>query len=842
MKARPSQWMPTAAAVFVVGLGVAACGGGGGGSTGGGGVSGLSLPTEISAVPPNSTGGGGPQGLHAKLASLAATDSGTDYSKAETVKFVEERTLEQFDIIEQVMKALEQTHFADSANVNQGPYKAMIAWQDNQNGVEVKTLEPWVVDSSMIVEDGQNVNRVRVWIEEPDDLGGTRLIKAEIKIYQSAAKNSDGSYQHYGVWNLNVKFDDAGTSFFTASASVGSNGESILKLHENMDEGTMTHEVKAILNKSDAQGFGKVLYPDWSACMDPNCTPAPVTAKYAYDDTHLAVQKAADPIIFKDRNAVTDLTHRYGLFDSVTGANVLKSKSFGFPVQFTLNNVAQFAYYGAWQGRHQLWSGPGGTVPAGTVVTRQDRGANQAPESYTVSTPFVGTLTKRTLVSADISDLLNLPVETWVNINMNLMYDGGQWISCQNPDYGTNPPTCGAGSGPFSDFNSLTFNPNDRRRFVNINRWDNIGQMNVDYVYDPNGGSGAGFYVANRDPDTGNLTPTGMLFTPSTNDQLWVNIGGSVYIMYKGTGPTGWVRKTLLSFDDRTWTPVFDSNGDVDYTLPLNLEYYINNSGANYVVKQTSPGVYSVKIELQTVANPVNASTFLGPDTTFRPQWNDTGNSTYRLITDPVDPKFLKLVYLTVGSNDATLNVATGDVVTQGIWGLEALASGTPTGIQFNWEYPRAGEDWGTLTYLIDSNSNYKLLDDPVLLDPVNLTNHGGDSKTLSLQYDGWMHGLPDLYQELRKNNFEMTTDIADKIIDIPAGTLLTDSITANKFYLAKPLEVSQFLNAVGDPGTLDITVADSVDLNTVPIFVEHGMGSMPPTTGVKYSEGVLVE
>ena len=39
-----------------------------------------------------------------------------------------------------------------------------------------------------------------------------------------------------------------------------------------------------------------------------------------------------------------------------------------------------------------------------------------------------------------------------------------------------------------------------------------------------------------------------------------------------------------------------------------------------------------------------------------------------------------------------------------------------------------------------------------------------------------------------------------------------------------------------------DLTQADTVDLNTVPDYVEHGMGDMPDVTVVKYSEGVLVE
>ncbi|MEO5657884.1 MAG: hypothetical protein ABIO65_12585 [Nitrospiria bacterium] len=818
-----------------VALALAACNSGGGSSSTVG--VGFDMPNEISAVPPAAS-----SSLKTKLLALAAAaDAGTDYSNAVTTKYVDEQTLKQFDIIEQILEALAQTHFADADNVNQGPYKAMVAFQDQQNGIETKSLEPWTVDSSLVTENGATINRVRFWVEE-----GMQVIKAELKIYEPATRNSDGSWADYGVWTLNAKFDELGTNYFAANASVGANGETILKIHELMAEGGgFTHESKAILNKGATSGYGKVEFPDWEACTSWPCAPTGTTASYAYDATNLAVKKGSGTPLYKDRTTITEMTHRYGLYDSVTGANVLKTKSFGFPVQYTVSGLPMFAYYGAWQGRHQLWAN-GGSLDEGTVVTRQDRGANQTAETYTVSPPFVGTLTKRTLVTADIADLLNIPVETWVNENFNLKWDAGnsQWLDCTDP-------TCDPTTPAFTDFASLVANPNDRRKFIGINGWN--GVSNITYVYDSvgNGVDGPGFYEAAPDPSTGNMVSNGTILVPNDGDQLLVNIGGSIYIEYTGTGATGWVAKTLLGFDERTWTPSFDPAGDTGYTLPVDREYYINNQGANYVIQKLSDGTYYVKIELQTVANPSNAASFLTPvvTTTFKPQWDQNGGgSIFRLVTSSADANFLKLVYDTVGSNDTTLTnelgnpVQAGDVVTQGVWGLVAYENGVATTQQYNWEYPRPGETWGTLTYLMDSNGAYKLLDDPIALAPVTLTNGAGVSKTLSLRYDGWMHGLPDFFEELRKNGFVVTADIADKIISIPAATSVTDAVDSSKTYLIKPLEVSQFLDVVADPGTLDLTAALAVDLNTVPVFVEHGMGVKPEAGAPKYSEGVLLE
>jgi hypothetical protein len=56
------------------------------------------------------------------------------------------------------------------------------------------------------------------------------------------------------------------------------------------------------------------------------------------------------------------------------------------------------------------------------------------------------------------------------------------------------------------------------------------------------------------------------------------------------------------------------------------------------------------------------------------------------------------------------------------------------------------------------------LLDDPIMLDPVELTSLGGTSGTYSLQFDGWMHGLPDMHWELEKNDYLLTNDLKTRL------------------------------------------------------------------------------
>lgn len=171
-KRRARGWV-----VGLLGLVLVGCNNGGGSSSTVAGV-GLEMPTEISAVP--ASGGGSSKLTVALMALGAAADPGTDYTDAQTVRFVNEPTLEQFAIIEEILTAIAQTHYADSDNIGAGPYKAMVAFQDEQNGIETKSLEPWIVQSDLITENGQTVNRLRAWIEENMD-GMVRTIKAEVK-------------------------------------------------------------------------------------------------------------------------------------------------------------------------------------------------------------------------------------------------------------------------------------------------------------------------------------------------------------------------------------------------------------------------------------------------------------------------------------------------------------------------------------------------------------------------------------------------------------------------------------------------------------------------------------
>lgn len=859
--------LATAAAGAFIAFG---CGGSSSGDTEGltGSVSGYTVPDEISAVPTQTDASAS---LSSALKSLAkaATDADTDYSNTATERFVEEKALEQFSILETVFDAMNQTNY--TSEVGNGPYLTKVAWQDEQSQgnvqVDTKKIEEWIVQSDYIDAAGVVVTdvaaaaalRVRAWIIEKGKDGDDQLVKAEFKITSPPTRNADGSYADYGEWTGNVKFGEGGNDYFSASSSIV-NGENIITVHEKfVDIGqgasglpsgvSPSMEMKAIMHRALTTGYGMASFPNYEALFgpdaDPNATEIPIeTVVYAYDANHVAVKTGDAATQFKDRETFHEMTHRYGVFNKETGENVMKPKSFGFPIKYTDANGTQHAYYGAWQGRHQIWTQTfGNSIAAGTTVTRDDLPPDQPAQTFTVSPAYNGILAKREYVAASLNDVLNIPVEIWVSDDFNLFYGecdagnaGNEWCQCEDFDFGNGQ--CAVALVAF-DMNRLVVGASDTKKSVYIGGWNQTEMMSQNFVYDP---VARKIYVATEvQTDYGpRFEATATEINTDNVAALWANIGGSIYVEYKGA-VDGWVEKELTSFDTMNWQPTFNDDGDLSYTLPEGRELYINMQGANYVVTRTGSD-YAVQLELQTVANPSNASTFVPANTTFINRWDSQGSaSTYEFITDVANANYMKLVYKTIGDNDkdaqgnANAGIAVGGVVTDSMWGLSANIGGTDT--FFNWEYASSGGGWGSITYLINSDGTYKYLDDPMRFDPITAVNGAGESKTLSLQFDGWMQGLPDMFQELGKNDWVMTEALSNKIINLAEGTEVTEAATGVA-YLIKPLEVGLFLAEIADPGNLSLDGANAIDLAGVPEFVEHGMGDKPICAAAKYSEG----
>lgn len=987
-------------------VGLTACGGGGGGgssSTGSNEVSkGYTLPSEISAVPTDDSQGNNSAGLVKGFGSAinqlskAATASGlpatSDYATTKGRVFVEEPTLEQFDIIEQVLNALGQTNYADE--VGNGPYQAVIAWEEDNDGKAIKQLQTWTVESTMVAgnhpvtDAAQQVNIAQAWIPERDPRSGEeRTIKAQFEIYTSAQVAADGSFINYGEWDLNVYFDanpdgadtDNPQGFFAAEARLDADGVTTLKVVDRgiRDMG-LIEEMRGVLVRSQDAGHGVVSYPDHEACyMDSasgasgggggggdTCTTAFPTkeAKYAYDATHLVVQNESEDPIYKDRNldGAIKIVHRYGLFfaDADTtngyeeGGNVEKELSFGFPVRFDMTALENsgvtfenWAYYGAWQGRHELWgpeqgivvdngsNGPSGTNEA-TVFTRADLPPNQTAPQYTM-VEFDGTFTMRGLVDANLEDIKNIPVEVYIDKHFDLFYMADGWYSCAGWinwwEFDENNGSANPANACLDENGDpLTFTPfagntelqtelaqgNTQRSWINIGFEDKTDPENpvfMDMVFlntaDGNDANYTvpGFYEAEWGEKGLQAMDGAAVLTPADGMQLWVSIGGSIYVSYVGFDnppagiTTGWAQKILEGFDDRTWQPVFAQSGDVEFVPDRGREYYMHNNGQNYVVRRigvetNSEDDYSAKVELQTTANPANTDS--ADSLTLLPAGTDYLASPwdldvkYTFQEDPENDNYLLLTVL----HDARGELEVGSVASNDSWGLVAYTDGGTTSdysddqplaadgtalivddwgwidpaansnkeaMQFTWEYAGGddGNTWGKQRFLKNvADNEIEILSDPILLEGVPLfdsignqvkvdpENSASDNKLINTQFDGWMHGLPDMYHVLWQNDWEITPEIAGKVVHIQEGTRVED--TEGNFYFVKPLDTSLFLGVVNEAdvsASLTLTDANNINFDAVgfmPTYEAHNMGAVPEGTAVtvKYSEGKAVE
>lgn len=949
MNSNNKRMTPLACVVpLAITLGLSACGGGGGSSTSSSSSSattrGYTLPSEISAVPASSSSsaasnlasfGGAIRSL-SRAAAASGLPSNSDYIKTKGRTFVEEPALEQFDIIETILSALAQTNYAEE--VGSGAYQAVISWEEESDGVDVKQLQTWTVKSELV--DGthptsgasQKVNVVQLWIPETDPHYGTEtLIKAQAEIYTSATVAEDGSFDDYGEWDLNVYFDADPTGidasdpegYFAASARLDANGNTTLKVVDRgmRNEWNLIEEMKGVLVRSDSEGYGVVQYPDWEACYDPNsgtdCSVLSAfptnSAKYSYNANYLGVQEGSDPAAYKDRDlsGAIKMVHRYGLFyadadannNIAEGENVEKKVSFGFPVRYEMtalqDNTKQFeawGYYGAWQGRHELWGPEGFVVDDGvnaspTVFTKADVPPGQTAPTYTMA-EFAGTFTKRNLVAATLDDIKGVPVQTWLNKHYDVFYINSAWRSCVDGwiDWSNYPISieCKNHDGSSKGGTDNGFTAFDLSQLVlgqNDERWINVGQDDngnfKQYLYldsDPQVSgftfSGAGFYEAgnNFDQNTGRMLPNSPAakLTPASGDNLFIDISGQLFIQYTGdfsNGATGWVRKEYTGEDPVNGQPTFGNN-DSAFSPSRDEEYYINAAGSNYIVKRKgttdAESSYDVKRELQTAANPDNTdstatASILPAGTSYlAAPWNT--DVKYTLIEDPADANYLLMEVL----SDSSGNNTAGDVASTE-WGLFAYDAsdnplsgdgtavtvdeyGFPTGqtrpVEFNWEKPGDGQNWGKQRFLKDGNGDYVILSNPITLNDVAVQDSAGTDKgTLSLQFDGWMHGMPDMYHELEKNGWTMTPEIAGKVVHIAAGTEATGSDSTR--YFIKPLDTSLFLgvvNAFPNGTQPDMTLADTVDLTSLPTYTAHDMGAVPSGVSIKYTEGKAVE
>ena len=803
--------------------------------------------------------------------SVADLPADSDYHNVQVRKFVEIRALEVFDILSSIFDAVRQTHYAD--HVGDGWYLVMVAFQDEGgDGSNQTRLQEWFVNSRMFqVGDGDEVvSRLKLKIIEDDGPGGEpEIIRVEMEISQAPTENADGSLADMGEWEIRALFGDSADDFFHATSTVLENGQSRITLEESMTEdegpgGEMTYKTRALIVRSATEGHGVVEYPDWKQCDGPDScgSGAPMaTVNFAYNENYLTLEPEGGASTSFDRNDDHELVHRYMLFDGTTGDNVDRTRNFGFPVS---GPEGQFGWYGAWQDRHELWI-DGESATSGLALTREGLPPDETPPTYTAKR-FDGALSRIEIAEGSLEQLDGLVSEISIWNDLRLRWNSGtsRWDLCIGWD---DSGDCETRTDFTDKLSSLQMPEENDRRWINIGGCNETspGQWScTDYVWDSDG-----FYQAEWD-NNGRITSTGVpLTTGGLTDafELWVGIGGNTYIEYTGefAGPdttTGWVEKTLLDFDEKTWTPSFDDALDREFHFDVGRMYFVNQRGSNLrvtrIAENGAAADYQVFMEIHRVAKPVaDLTPFIGASDRLVDSWDPDGSSQYALNTDPTSANYLLLEYAVVSERDEGEGASAGDVVEQDMWGLMVLGDQTPmeSAVTYNWEYQSDTDQWGGVTYLMQG-AQYVLLDEPLRFEAIALARKDDQIKSrpstdwlsYSLSYDGWLQGVPDPWWELERIGFEgdgIGAALANNV-RIPDGTELTSSADQST-YLVKAVDIGIFLGAVTafpNGPQPDLSLADGVNLDLdLPEFKAPNISDdLPDPAPLLYIEGISIE
>lgn len=753
-------------------------------ATGSGGT-GIAIPVELSAVPP--------------VGSPARQESEGTYDTALQLRYVHEPALSRFELVEQLLQALAQTHYAENVGA---PYKAVVVRDEPRGNVTVKKQQPWTIESKIVTEGGRTFNRVSAWIEVIAANGQPIVQFAQFDIFAPPTFAADGSYATYGEWKI-ISLSGSITSF-AAECAPGANGESVVKAWVGANT---PFEVKAIITKAQAAGFGKITY------KERNMVGAEVqnNVLYAYDGEQLALQTNNGAIVYKERSSPARLVLHYGVFDKETGQSLREQRTFGFPFTYAGGR----GYYSNWQGRHQVWVEEG-TIAPGTQVQRADR-----DEKYTVATPLDGILTKRVLVPGMVGDVTGVPLARNDFSSRNLLRTGGLWFECTDQ-------TCTTAPTQYDNLDSYTFDvsqyaaPNGPvmpKRYTI--RLYNPAETPVYVVWKDHE-----FYELLSDGPMPMLGPTPL--TPAEGAVLELNTFGQTYVVYDGSS---WTEKMVTGADMFSGEPLFDPDGDRPYTLVDGETFYAPTQSGGYLVTKTASG-YDVNVEREVVATPINAAGFVPADTILHEADGKPNPSTYTYQMNASAGGFMKLLYATVGTDDAANGGIAGHEVTHSVFGLTAWVNGVGTNQRFNWEYPETAQSPARLSYLLNADSSTRYLDDAMTFDPITAQAANGAPRTVILTYDGQLHGVPGYFNP----DTPLTPALAANVVVLPTGTEVTNGAGT---WRLKALELVEILRTAATPRALDVSQGASLDLSTVPKLTMLRPADRPVVDGPpKYSEG----
>ena len=198
---------------------LASCGGGGGGAASGSGAaapaSAMTVAEKVSVVDAQSGETSSPARApgRSRTPSPPPVSSSSDYYTDPANVYVQERSVEAFSTVNEILCMIAQTRY--DAMLNQGPYKAQVdsnqcrgrdsassGGQQSANqssGANMPKYEMWTVESSRADNTAPQI--LKAWIHEPaEDMEPEKVIRAKMVITSGVSASNP-----YGIFHIDFK-------------------------------------------------------------------------------------------------------------------------------------------------------------------------------------------------------------------------------------------------------------------------------------------------------------------------------------------------------------------------------------------------------------------------------------------------------------------------------------------------------------------------------------------------------------------------------------------------------------------------------------------------------------
>jgi hypothetical protein len=377
----------------------------------------LTVAEKVSVVDAQSAvGSSAPARVKAAIRALSLP-ADSDYNTDKTNVYVEERSVQSFNTVNEILCMMAQTRYGEM--LNQGPYKAQVdanqcrgrddasaggAQSANQSsGANMPNYEMWTVDSSRADNTAPHI--LKVWIHEAaSEHEPEKVIHAKAVITEGV-----GATNPYGIFTINFQaFPVVGgveqsTSIFRGVLNAERvDGKVLLKFFDTGGGGGMSRTEKVVVDRSaDGSSGGGTLFNQETSPMGSQT----IAFDIAFNANNFRrVDSGNSTDICLDRLAFDESAWRYGVYDA-SGARVVRNS--GFPVRLSRGGTDYHGYIGY----YGPWFSDNVTLVDGETVYKQTYGPGGGTETAYQVLVAGGKLKKNTRKLLVLGDIVNIPLD-----------------------------------------------------------------------------------------------------------------------------------------------------------------------------------------------------------------------------------------------------------------------------------------------------------------------------------------------------------------------------------------------------------------------------------------------